>query len=174
VGGDLAGGLEHALEQRLVVGVDLLHQAHLVRPAGPARGAGEGHLAREALGDDLAEALQGADVGGHADVDLLHAEEGVLRRVAQVAGRHEVDRPADDAALHRRDDRHARLLQRGERPLQDAGVRAGAGVPRPGSSSPPSPPSELDPPPPKTDRSMPALKWRRCWTARRRGRSRRR
>jgi hypothetical protein len=65
---------------------------------------------RHAGRDDLRQPLQHAEVGGHADVDLLHREEGVGAAHAQVAGGGQVERTADAAALDGGDDRKARLL----------------------------------------------------------------
>ncbi len=67
--------------------------------------------------------LQHAEVGRHADVDLLHGEERVGRADAQVARRGEIERAADAGALHRADDRKARAVERVERGHQAAQLR---------------------------------------------------
>ena len=64
-------------DQRVVVVEDLVDQPDLERPLRRHPVAGVGQLAGDALGDQLRQALQRADVRGHADVDLLDAEERV-------------------------------------------------------------------------------------------------
>ena len=80
--------------------------------------AGVGQLAHHRFGDLLGHAVQRAHVGHHADVDLLDAEPGLAAAVAQAAGRGQVDRAADAAALDGGDDRKAHLGNGGEAQLQ--------------------------------------------------------
>ena len=97
--------------------------------------AGVGELAHPAFGDEFAEAREGADVGGHADVDFLDRRRRRLGAVADVAGAGHVDAAADAAALDRGDHRHARLVEAGEAVLQaqhELAERLGGDVRGPG------------------------------------------
>jgi hypothetical protein len=80
--------------------------------------AGVGVLPDNPFGDELRQPLQGPHIGGHADVDLLNAEEGIGGRVAAVGGRDHVDAAADAPALDGHEHRHAGPLERGERILE--------------------------------------------------------
>ena len=88
-----------------------VHQAHRQRTLGAHAVAAVGHLTCHAGRHDLGQALQHAQVGGHADVNLLHGEEGVGAAHADIAGRGQVQRAAHAAALHRADRGKARLVQ---------------------------------------------------------------
>jgi hypothetical protein len=61
--------------------------------------SGVGQFAGDSFGNQARQALQGADVGDHADVDFAHREHGIGRGVAHVAAGDEVDRAADAGAL---------------------------------------------------------------------------
>ena len=65
----------HAGQQRFVVGEHLVDEAHGLRLARRHPTARVGQLAAYPVGNQLGEPLQRAHVGGHADVDLLDAEE---------------------------------------------------------------------------------------------------
>src|SRR5690606_27857466 len=97
--GDFAGQRHDALVQRLAIGVDAVHQADALRFLGVHHAAGVGQLAHHAVADDARQTLQGANVGGHAHVDLLDGELGVGCGVAHVAGGDHVDGAADAVAL---------------------------------------------------------------------------
>src|SRR3546814_9895107 len=62
----------------------------LFRSLGRQAPPGIGQLAHQAGRHQMRQALQGADIGSHADVDLLDAEPGIRRAVAHVAGRNQV------------------------------------------------------------------------------------
>ena len=112
LGRDRARDGERVRQRRLGVGQHGIHEADGERALGADALAAVRHLAGDGRRDDLGQALQHAEVGRHADVDLLHAEEGVGAGVAQVARGGEVERPADAAALHRAQDRKARRVER--------------------------------------------------------------
>ena len=110
-----------------MVGEHLVDEAHRLRLVRRHPAPGVGQLAADALGNQLGEPLQRAHVGGHADVDLLDAEEGVLGGVAHVAGGDHVDGATDAAALDGGEDRHAGLLEAAEGLLEVEQVGAQVG-----------------------------------------------
>jgi len=90
----------------------------LARAGGGQPSPGIGVLARNRLGNEPRQSLQGADVGNEPDVDFLYAEERVLRGVADIAGSDHVERTADAGPLDRSDHRHAQRLEAREGALQ--------------------------------------------------------
>ena len=117
-GSDLACHVHDRIEQGLVVRVDLVHETSGLGFLGAPTAPGIGQFPHDALGNELGHALQGAHVGGHANVDLMDAEPGVLGGVPHVGGRHHVDAAADTRALDRRQHRHTSPFQGGEGVLQ--------------------------------------------------------
>ena len=107
--GDAPRHFQRARDQllvRLEQAVDEAESLGALRGQPVARVA---QFAHHRLGQLLGHAVEGADVGHHAEVDFLDHEVGVARRVAQAAGGGHVHAAADAAALHRRDHRERRL-----------------------------------------------------------------
>ena len=75
-------------------------------------------LARDAGGDQLRQALQGADIGGHADMGFFDREERIPGRKSDVACCDQIDAAADAGAMYRGDDGKPSLLERRERVLK--------------------------------------------------------
>jgi len=73
-----------------------------------------------------------ADIGGHADVDLLNAEERVGRCVAHVGCGDHVDRATDTTTLYGDEHRHPCPLHAREGVLQVQGLHAQVRVAAPG------------------------------------------
>jgi hypothetical protein len=93
----------------------------LTKPRRSARAepvAGVGEFAHHGLGQLARHAVERADVGHHAQVDLLDHEEGIGAAVAQAAGRHEVHGATHAAALDSGDHREAGFGQGVEGGLQ--------------------------------------------------------
>ena len=105
------GEPDHAFEHRLLIGVDPVDQADLLGFTGRHAATGVGEFSHDALGYELAQTRERADVGGHADVYLEDGEVGILRGVAHVAGGDHVDAAADASALNGREHGNATLLQ---------------------------------------------------------------
>ena len=116
--GDLPRQFEDPIHQCGLVRVGTIDQADAPCLFAVDHAPGVGQLAHHAIADDPRQALQGADVGGHADVDLLDRELRVGGRVAHVAGRDQVDGAAQAVALDRREHRLAAVVDRVERGLQ--------------------------------------------------------
>src|SRR5471030_3345764 len=89
--GDLAGNAHHAVEQAGSIAVDAIDQAHAVRFLGTKLATSVSQLPQHAVTDDPRQALQGANVGGHADVDFLDRELRVFSGVTHVASGDQVD-----------------------------------------------------------------------------------
>ena len=142
---------------RRLVREDRVDEAELERLARGQAPSRIGEFAHHALRQQIAQARERADVGGHADVDLLDDEERVLGRVAAVADAGEIDAAADAAALYRHQNRNARAIEHVERLVELEHVLAEIGVARaraPVSRGPQVPLVD----PAKTERSMPAVK----------------
>ena len=77
LGGDLGGDGLHACVQGLAALEHAVHQAHALCLGRIELAPGVGQLARDALADELGQALQRAHVRHHANVDFLDGEEGV-------------------------------------------------------------------------------------------------
>ena len=101
-----------------VLSTHAVDQAHRLGLGAADVAAGVGHLARPALADDAGQALQDADVGGEAHVDLLERELRARGGVAQVAGDGEVEAGADADALDRGEDGDTAALDGGEDVLE--------------------------------------------------------
>src|SRR5882724_1069524 len=74
----------HTLEHRLLVSEHLVDEADRVRTRRWHPSPGVDELARDALGYEPWEALQGAEVGGDPDICFLHDKECVSSRITQV------------------------------------------------------------------------------------------
>ncbi|MCY1525038.1 hypothetical protein D9M68_600040 [compost metagenome] len=112
------GDAEDAVEQGVLVGVGAVDQAQALRLFTADAAASVRQLAHHAVADDARQALQGTDVGRHADVDLLDGKLRVDRGVAHVAGRDQVDGAAQAVALDGGDDRLAAVVDDVEGLLQ--------------------------------------------------------
>ena len=110
-GRDLFGALQRGSQHGLLRVEHLVDQAIVQGLGGAQAAAGVGQLLDHAQRDELGQALQRAHVGHHADVDLLDAEERILRGVADAARRDHVHRAADAAAMDGHDDRNAQVFQ---------------------------------------------------------------
>ena len=104
-GGDLLRDVHDMRHHGCLIIEDLVQQAvahRLRRGHAPPR---EGQFPRHTLRDQMRQALQRADIGGHADIDLLDGDEGIGAGVAAVAGGDQVHAAADagpvDGGQHR-------------------------------------------------------------------------
>ncbi len=98
---------EHPVHEPARLGLGRIH-----------RPAGIGELAGKPVGHHARQPLEGAEIGGHADLDFLDHEIGVLGAVAHIAGRDHVDAAADTAALHGGQHRQVQTFQHIEAVLQ--------------------------------------------------------
>ena len=115
--GNLARALQGGSQRRLGRGQHGVDQAVLQSLLGAHAPAGVGQLFDHGQRNELGQALQGAHVGHHADVDFLDAEEGLGTCVTQAAGGDHVHGAANAAALDGRNHRNAQFLQLGKRGL---------------------------------------------------------
>jgi len=60
---------------------------------------GVGQFARQAFANQSGRALQGAHLGGHADVDFLDAEDRVGRAITHVGAADQVNASGEDFAF---------------------------------------------------------------------------
>ena len=101
-----------------MIGKHAIDQADAARFFGAELTTGIGQFTQHAVADDARQALQGADVGGHADVDFLDRELRVLGCIAHVARADQVDGAANAVALDRRQHGLAASVHGVERSLQ--------------------------------------------------------
>ncbi len=80
--------------------------------------AGIGQFARHAFADQAGQALQGADVGHHADVDFLDRKHRVGRSVAHVAAGDEIEAAAHTGSVDGGNDRLAAAFEAVQAVLQ--------------------------------------------------------
>ncbi|MNZ98917.1 hypothetical protein D3C78_1182220 [compost metagenome] len=118
LGGDFPGNAHHAVEQAGGVAVDTIDQADAARFVGTEGAPRISEFTQHAVPDDPGQALQCANIGGHADIDLLDGELRVLGRVTHVAGGNQVDGPAQAVALDRGEHGFAAIVHGVERGLQ--------------------------------------------------------
>ncbi|MNJ72427.1 hypothetical protein D3C77_690750 [compost metagenome] len=69
-----------------MVSVDPVDQANTLSLVGLDVAPGVGQLTQDAIANNPRQALQGADISGHAHVDFLDRELGIGAAVAHVAG----------------------------------------------------------------------------------------
>ena len=113
-GGNLARNRHHLGQHARLIGKDAIDQAAGLRLPGRHAPAGVGQFANNPLGNQLDQPRESADISGHANVDLIDGDEGVLAGIAHVAGGNQVDPATDTAALDGGEHRNAALLERGE------------------------------------------------------------
>ncbi|MNQ73775.1 hypothetical protein D3C85_885180 [compost metagenome] len=116
--GDCVGNAHDAVEQAGVVAVDAIDQAHAPRFVGAKRATSVSQFAQHAVTDDPRQALQRANVGGHADVDFLDRKLCVLGGITHVARGNQVDGATQAVTLNGRKHRFAAVIDRIERRLQ--------------------------------------------------------
>jgi hypothetical protein len=109
-----AANCVHACVQRLAAVEHAVDQADVFGLGRIKLAAGVGQLAGDALPHQLGQALQGAHVGHHADVDFLDGEERVAAAVAHVGAGDQVNAAADAAAMDGGQHGLAAALQAGE------------------------------------------------------------
>src|SRR5206468_7567498 len=95
-----------------------IHQSDFPGFRGIESASSIGQFTRDSVRHELWQALQRADVGGDAEVDLLDRKVRFGRSVTHVATSDEIDPAADARAVNRGDDRLATALDGGERILQ--------------------------------------------------------
>ncbi len=78
----------------------------------------EGHFPDEALRHHITHAREGADIGGHADIDFCDAEEGIFGAVAHICRAGEIHTAAHAGTIDGNEHWHARFFQTGESFLQ--------------------------------------------------------
>ncbi len=116
--GDLGGEFHHVFHH-IVVGCEgFVDEADAPRFFSAESSASISEFAHEALRNQMRQTRKSSDIGGHADIDLLDAEEGVLGAVAHITRARKIDTAADARAMHGHQDRHARLVEARERMLQ--------------------------------------------------------
>jgi hypothetical protein len=93
-------------QRRLMVGSDTVDEAMRLGLGGREAPAGIGKLAHQALGQEVGDSLQGADIGDNGDIDFLDGEIGVFGTDPHVAGGDEIDTAANAGALHHCNHRH--------------------------------------------------------------------
>ena len=118
LGGDHVGELQHAFEQRLGGVEHAVDQPDARRFLGAEFAPGVGQFAHHAVADQARQALQAADVGDHAEVDLLDREARVRGAVAHVGAGDQVHAAADAGAVDGGEHRLAAAFDAGERVLQ--------------------------------------------------------
>ena len=96
---------QRAGDERVTVVENGVDQPGGARLLGGKAAAGIGQFAHQAGRDQIGQALQRADIGGHADIDFLDAKEGVGGAQANVASRNQIDPATDARALDRGDHR---------------------------------------------------------------------
>ena len=117
LGGDLTSALQGGSQHLL------LRLKHLVdQSVGHGFGSGQaparvGQLFHHRQRNQLGQALQGAHVGHHADVDFLNAKEGICCGIADATSGDHIDRTTDAAALDGGNHRNTQSFQLGERGL---------------------------------------------------------
>ena len=79
---------------------------------------GIGQLTHHAVTDDARQALQRADIGGHAHVDFLDRKLCIDRAVTHIAGADQIDGATDAVALNRRQHGFAAVVDSIEGGLQ--------------------------------------------------------
>ena len=132
LGGNACGDLLHPGIQRFPAVKHPVDQANALRLIGQAFAPGIGQLACDAVAHQLGQALQGAHVGRHTNVDLLDGEAGVCAAVTHVGTGHQINAATNTGAVDGGQHRLAAALQAGEGVLHvqnDAAQRlAGAGI----------------------------------------------
>src|SRR5690606_5564116 len=105
IGGDFAGGRVGGFQRRVLVGVDIVDQADLLRARGIDVLGRVGEFAQVAFADDAGQALQRTHVGHDRDLGLAQAEFRLGAGVADIRGGNQVeaaaDAPARDGGDHR-------------------------------------------------------------------------
>ena len=94
-----------------MIGEHLVDQAHRLGLSGWHAAPRVSQFPTHPLGNEFGEALEGAHISRHADIDLLDAEEGVRGRIAHVARCDHVHRSPNASALNGCQYWHAGLLQ---------------------------------------------------------------